>query len=126
MSYSRRAPDPFPGAKQIRAKPLNRWNPVPVTRDPEKLPARLPASREFAAAPLSLNLALMRRPLSPPSTNRHSADARVSLASLFVLNVGIAFLSFHRDLRRCSLHLALVICPAELQRPALRRHREEG
>jgi len=47
MSHSRRAPDPFPGAKQIRAKPLNRWNPSPVTRDPEKLPAGLPATREF-------------------------------------------------------------------------------
>jgi hypothetical protein len=44
----------FPGAKQIRAKPPNRGN-RPVTRDPEKLPARLPATREFAAASLSLN-----------------------------------------------------------------------
>jgi hypothetical protein len=36
----------FPGAKGIRARPLNRGN-RPVTPDPEKLPAKLPASREF-------------------------------------------------------------------------------
>ena len=37
---------PFPGAKGIRARPLNRWN-CPVARDLEKLPAKPPASREF-------------------------------------------------------------------------------
>src|SRR6266849_1027277 len=34
--------------------------------------------------------------------------------------------SFHRDLRRRRLNLPIVVGPAELQRPALRRHREEG
>ena len=34
--------------------------------------------------------------------------------------------SFHRDLGRRRLYLPIVIGPAELQRPALRRHREEG
>src|SRR6266849_879576 len=34
--------------------------------------------------------------------------------------------SLHRDLGRRRLHLPIVVGPAELQRPALRRHREEG
>src|SRR5262249_14911582 len=61
-------------SKAIRAKPLNRWN-RPVTPDPGKLSAKLPASREFGAAPLSLNLALMGRPLSPAPTNRSMVNA---------------------------------------------------
>src|SRR5215831_17487048 len=71
----------------------------------------------------------------PPerSYSVRSAVATKSSASLSVLNVGIVFFiavtrhrSLDRDLRRGGLDLAVVVGPTELQRPALRRHREEG
>jgi hypothetical protein len=38
---------PFPRGEANSRQASESLEPVPVTRDPEKLPARLPASREF-------------------------------------------------------------------------------